>query len=563
MPLPDFQGRSPSRLASVSSVGSSSVNKVIRSTASMSSSRYLQRLQSSKASENRRVVRQEIICAGSLRVRSCKLFWKPAALQLMVTTTSTLDEDEAHFDDCDDDSDDSDDDDIDKVTTMAQPNETHHYSLVFCRRSLMGHARREKIELNGTRDPVEFIWGEDGLLSTRFEFSIIHGSVGSSGRRRTLTCRARDAKEYLQWTEALCMAMEYQVKNKSGKGVKTNRFTHSNTLTSSKAPSNSPGSIDSCFDADSVEEPQQLLVREARQVPPTPTSPTAATAVKAIAPPEADIAEESALKPVPADIAAVYGVGRRRQVSVVVKPAPRSVGTRLQRRPASITKPLTRAPVRRSISRAARPTASLPPFGTPHSTRNEHTQPPYLEVTVARTSSAGRPRTRVRKISLSESNRRSKRNRLRVSPTSRPEGKRPRVPSSPLTSAPVLGALPILQSPSSLTESPLDFVDSSKEHSCTDVARTTEYVNSLVEIASVASARQRQQLLLRQRKEPKSYILPLKAEEVEDAWLMSRRSSRLNLDTCDFEDVKSARSHRRRAQKESWAAYLKAMECEL
>ncbi|KAG6963480.1 hypothetical protein JG687_00006544 [Phytophthora cactorum] len=132
----------------------------------------------------------------------------------------------------------------------------------------------------------------------------------------------QDAKEYLQWTEALCMAMEYQVKNKS----------------------------------DGVEEPQQLLVREARQVPPTPTSPTAATAVKAIAPPEADIAEESALKPVPADIAAV----------------------------------------------------------------------------------------------------------------------------------------------------------------------------------------QRQQLLLRQRKEPKSYILPLKAEEVEDAWLMSRRSSRLNLDTCDFEDVKSA-----------------------
>ncbi|ETN02735.1 hypothetical protein PPTG_23879 [Phytophthora nicotianae INRA-310] len=208
MPLPDFSGRSPSRLASVTSTGSSSVS---RSTASMGTSRYRQ---SSKALDNRRVVRQEIICAGSIRVRSCKLLWKPAALQLMVTTTSSLGEDEAHFDNCDDDSDDSDDDDIDKVTTMAQPNETHHYSITFCHRSLMGHARREKIELNGTRDPVEIICGEDGLLSTRFEFSIAYGSVGPSGRRRTLTCRARDAKEYLQWTEALRMAVEAQGKNK-------------------------------------------------------------------------------------------------------------------------------------------------------------------------------------------------------------------------------------------------------------------------------------------------------------------------------------------------------------
>ncbi|ETK72521.1 hypothetical protein L915_20396 [Phytophthora nicotianae] len=543
MPLPDFSGRSPSRLASVTSTGSSSVS---RSTASMGTSRYRQ---SSKALDNRRVVRQEIICAGSIRVRSCKLLWKPAALQLMVTTTSSLGEDEAHFDNCDDDSDDSDDDDIDKVTTMAQPNETHHYSITFCHRSLMGHARREKIELNGTRDLVEIICGEDGLLSTRFEFSIAYGSVGPSGRRRTLTCRARDAKEYLQWTEALRMAVEAQGKNKSNKGIKMNRCTHSNTLTSSKAPSNSQASSDSFFDAD--------VELEARKEPPTPTSPTAATAAKAIAPPEADIVEESALKPVPADIAAVFDVARRRQVSVVIKPTQRPANTRLQRRSASITK---RVPVRHSATRASKPTAPLPRSSTPHNTRHERTQPPYPDTVRARTSSAGRPRTRVRKISLSESNRRSKRNRLRVSPTSGSEGKRPRVPSSPLASAPVLGALPMLQSPSSLTDSSLDFVDSSNEASYIDAPRTTDYVNSLVKIASIASARQRQQLLQRQRKERKSYVLPLKSDEAEDEWLMSRRTSRLNLDTCDFEDVKSARSNRRRAEKESWAAYLKAME---
>ncbi|KAF4134333.1 hypothetical protein GN958_ATG16465 [Phytophthora infestans] len=478
-----------------------------------------------KSTENRRVVRQEVLCTGSLRVRSCKLLCKPAALQLMVTTTSSLDEDEVHFDDCDDDSDDSDDDDVDKVTTMAQPNETHHYTLVCCHRSLMGYARREKIELESIRDPVEFIWGEDGLLSTRFEFSIVYGSVGPSGRRRTLTCRARDAKEYLQWTEALRMCMESQGKNKGNKGVKMNCCTPSSTLTSSKAPS-----IDSFFDTDVVEE--------ARKRPPTPTSPTVATAIKAIAPPEANVVEESALKPVPADIAAVYGVSPR-QVSVVVKPGPRQVGTRLQRRPVSITKPA----MRRSVSRSTKPIDPLSSSSTLH------------EVTVARTSSAGRLRTRVRKIGLSGSNRRSKRNRMRVSPTSRPEVKRSRVPGSPV---PVLGALSLQQSPSSLAESSMDYVGSRNERSNIESVRTinTNYVNSLN-----ASSRQRQQLLLKEN--DKSYIVPLKSEKMEDAWLRSRDSSRLNLDACDFEDMQSARSTRRRAQKASWAAYLKAMECEL
>jgi hypothetical protein len=611
MPLPDFRVRSTSRFASVSSGGASTVSSAIRSAASssMASSRYSQRPQGSKApKESQRVVRQAMVCAGSLRVRSCKLLWKPAALQLMVTTTTSLGEDEAHFDDCDDDSDD-DDVDVDKLTTMARPNKTHHYSLVFCHRSLMGHARRERIELEDTRDPVEFVWGEDGLLSTRFEFSIVYGSVGPSGRRRTLTCRARDAKEYLQWTEALRTAMECQGKSKGGKGIKMNRSTHARTIASSKAPSNPRGSIGSFFDVDVVEEQQQLLEREAARKgsAPTPTSPTAATAAQAIAPPEEDVAEESALKPVPADIAAEFGVGRRRQVSVVVKPAPRRVGTHLQRRkpsvpPVGAAKPLVMAPLRRSSisSKAVKATATLPPFGRPH---NERTRPQRSEVVVSRPVAAGHRRrrtssaarrlsahTRVRKISVSDgartvnqgrgewrpytpdTNSGSKRSRLRVSPSYEPEEKRPRVPSSPLAAAPVLGALPMLQSPSSLTESPFDFIDACIERPSVDNPRTTEYVNSLVQIAAVSSARQRQQLLQRERKgsraaTSKRYGLPVMArktdESQEDPWLMSCRSSRLNLDACDFEDAKSARSNQRRTHGESWAAYLRAMECEL
>ncbi|KAL3658670.1 hypothetical protein V7S43_016306 [Phytophthora oleae] len=579
MPLPAF------RTSRFASTGASSVNSAIRDVASGSvyssrcSSRPLRSKTSTVSQENRRVVRQAMVCAGSLRVRSCKLLWKPAALQLMVTTTTSLSEDEAHFDDCDDDSDDSEDDDIDKLTTMARPNKTHHYSLVFCHRSLIGHARRERIELDNIRDPVELIWGEDGLLSTRFEFSIVYGSVGPSGRRRTLTCRARDAKDYLQWTDALRMAMRFQGKNKSGKDMTMNRSTHAHTLASSKAPSNSPGSIGSFFDAVVIEEQRQLLDREERKGSAnTPTSPTAATAAKAIAPPEANIAEESALKPVPADIASEYGVGRRR-LSLVVKPMPRSAGTRLQRRmqsvpPVTMAKPLSMVPLRCSISKAAKVT-TLPPFNTPHSTRTIEPKPP-VEVTIARPcgrrrrrSGATRSRARVRNISLPDgarawkphtpdSNSGSKRSRLRVSPTSQPEEKRPRGPSSPLASIPVLGALPMLQSPSSLTESPLDFIDSS---------RTTEIVESLVEIAGVSSVRQRQKLLQGQPRPfmTKRHGLPMipRKSEKEDPWLMSCRSSRLNLDMCDFEDVKSVRSNRPRTHGKSWSAYLKAMECEL
>ncbi|OWZ22145.1 hypothetical protein PHMEG_0003200, partial [Phytophthora megakarya] len=505
-PMPDFR-----------------VHSTIRGGASESmSSRYSHRSHGRKTAtstsvENRRVVRQAMVCAGSLRVRSCKLLWKPVVLQLIVTTTTSLGEDEAHFDDCDDDSSDSDDDDINKLTTMARPNKSHHYSLVFCHRSFMGHARRERIDLDNTRDPVEFVWGEDGLLSTRFEFSIVYGKVGTSGRRRTLTCRARDAKEYLQWTDALRMVMEYQTKHK---GAKVNRLTHANTLASSKASSNPRGSMGSFFDAEVVEEQQQLLEQDAARKRSAPTSPTAATAAKAIAPPDATIAKASALKPVPADIAAEYEVDRRRRVSVVVKPTPRPAGTRLQRRkPSADTGKPNTAPLRRSsTSRKAKP---LPPFNKPFNTRG------------------------------------SKRSRRRMS-ISEPEEKRPRVPSS----VPVLGAVPMLQSPSSISESPLDFVDSNRSVD----SRTTEFVNSLVKIAAVVSARQRQKLLQHHRKESRhtsSYKLPLMSRSSEDPCLKSCRSSRLNFDMCDFEDVLSSRSNRRTTHTKSWNAYLKAMECEL
>lgn len=96
---------------------------------------------------------------------------------------------------------------------------------------------------------------------------------------------------------------------------------------------------------------------------------------------------------------------------------------------------------------------------------------------------------------------------------------------------------------SSLTDSPLDFID---ERPSIDNPRTTEFVNSLVKIAGVASAKQRQQLLQRQESCPvsTSYGLPLiprQSEEKEDPWFMSRRSSRLNLDVCDVE-VESPRA---------------------
>ncbi|RLN97498.1 hypothetical protein BBJ28_00019390 [Nothophytophthora sp. Chile5] len=586
--MPDLRART----TTISGGGASGVASAIRSVASVSiaNGRHQQPSQASTSQPRLTTTRQAMVCAGSLRVRTCKLLWKPAVLQLMVSTSVSHETDESEYEDSDSD---SEDDDVGKVTTMARSNKKHHYSLVCCQRSLMGHTRRERIELDDPQEPVELSWGEDGLLSTRFEFSLMYGSAGPTGRRRTLTCRARDAKEYLQWTGALRMAVERHGKYIGEKKHKYNRSTHARTLASSKAPSQHRGSVGSFFDLNVVEEQQLQLERDAAC---SPTSPTAATAAEAVAPPEPDVAEESALKPVSAEVAgSTYIVptsSARRPMSVVVQPTTRLMGTRLQRRKRSVTSSGAAgvARLRRgSITYMVTPTA---PSGLNDSrsqstaTKVEETRPynPLVQVTRPRPthprrrrgSSAARPLVstppapRPRKISLStgalvlpprkgswiphtpDTDSSSRRRRLRL-------------PSSPL---PVLGAVPLLQASSSIVDSAVDFIDA-YERPSTDFPRTTELVNSLVRIAGVSSAQQRQQLLQRQRQESQpgrnAYGLRLipRESEAEDPWLLSRRSSKLNFDACDVEEVKSTRSRRQRHQGESWAAYLRAMEVEL
>ncbi|RMX65734.1 hypothetical protein DD238_003631 [Peronospora effusa] len=315
MPQPDFPARLTSQVAHRNRIGPGGIRSV--GSGSMINSKYAQARKELGSHENRRVVSRAIVCAGSLRVRSCKLLWKPAVLQLMVTSTTSLSEDESHFEDCNDVSDDSTDDDIDKITTMTCPNTTHHYSLVFCHRSLMGHARRKRIELNGTRDLVEFVWGKYGMMSTQFEFSIVYGK-----RRRTLNCRASNAKDYLQWTEVLRSAVTFQ----GNKYVTMNRSTQ----TSSNASSNSSSSIESFCNTSVVKEQQPVA-----PITSTPTTrlPTNAKTANVIAPPKTDIAEGSALRPVPADIAAAYGIGRRRKVKTVANPTGSHVQRQKQSKP--------------------------------------------------------------------------------------------------------------------------------------------------------------------------------------------------------------------------------------
>ncbi|RLN93542.1 hypothetical protein BBJ28_00014846 [Nothophytophthora sp. Chile5] len=493
----------------------------------------------------------------------------------MVSTSASKETDESEYEDSDSD---SEEDDVGKVTTMARSNKKHHYALVCCQRSLMGHTRRERIELDDPQEPVELSWGEDGLLSTRFEFSLVHGSAGPTGRRRTLTCRARDAKEYLQWTGALRMAVERHGKYIGEKKHKYNRSTHARTLASSKAPSQHRGSMGSFFDLNVVEEQQLQLERDAAC---SPTSPTAATAAEAIAPPEPDVAKESALKPVSVEIAgSTYIVptsSTRRPMSVVVQPTARPMGTRLQRRKRSVSSSGAAgvARLRRgSITYMVTPTA---PSGLNDSrsqstaTKVEETRPynPLVQVTRPRPthprrrrgSSAARPlvstppASRPRKISLSTG-------ALVLSPRkdswiphtpdtdSSSRRRRLRVPSSPL---PILGAMPMLQASSSVVDSAVDFIDA-YERPSTDFPRTTELVNSLVRIAGVSSAQQRQQLLQRQRQESQPgqnayglHLIP-RESEVEDPWLLSRRSSKLNFDACDIEEPKSTLSRRQRLQ---------------
>lgn len=447
--------RSPSRFDFVNHAGPASLNSAIRSVASnaTSSCKHLRRSDVSPSSrENKRVVRQETLCAGSLRVRSCKFLWKPMAFQLMDTITSYSNDEKVVLYDSDGDLEEVECDAIDQPT---RPTKTHHYSLIFYHRSLLGHACRSKLDLDDTRARVKCKWDEGGNSGT-FDFSIEYGSSGPIGRRRTLTCRARDANDYLLWTQALSIATGYNRKNKDSKFTEMDRCTFADTVMSS----------------DSQLHSQESTLEQLTLVP---TSPTAATAAQAVAPPEASIAEKSALKPVPAAVAAAYGVGRQRRVSIGAKPTSHIVQTRLQRRkqparPVCTIKPSIRASERCNTTyRASRSTAVLSPFNTPYSNRKKRTHSPDPMLTTSRPATADQPcqasssaahpqRYRVQHISISSGAHADSND---VWKPHTPKTKRNRL----LASASNTGALPLLQSPSSLSESPLDFVDCFSEHS--------------------------------------------------------------------------------------------------
>ena len=359
MPRLDFPAHLPSRFSHKNRIGPGGIRSV--GSGHMVNSKYSQARKELNNHENRLTTHRAIVCAGSLRVRSCKLLWKPAVLQLMVTTTTSLSKDESHFEDCNDGSDDSNDDDIDKIPAMTCPNTTHHYSLVFCHRSLMGHARRERIELNGTRDLVEFVWGKDGMMSTRFEFSIVYGK-----RRSTLHCRASNAKDYLQWTKVLRSAVTFQGKQR----VKIDRRTQ----TSSTASSNSSLSIESFYNASVVNEHQPVAPIAPRL---TPRRPTNARAIKVIAPPAIDIPEGSALRSIPANIAAAYGIGHRRKATTVANPKETHVHKQQQSKP--------------SPNGAMRHQDSIPTtVPTKITSNNENVKSHHRHVTISQPSSVDR-----------------------------------------------------------------------------------------------------------------------------------------------------------------------------
>lgn len=537
MPLVDFREQSSPELASATT---RTLNSSTRTIASHSKGRrrYLHRSNTTtQIQENKRVVRKVTICAGNLRVRSCKLLWKPVALQLLDTTTSSLHEDEAYLDNCDDDSDDSDNSDINKLTTMAQPNETHHYSLVFWVRSLMGHARRYQIELNAPRDPVEVKWGEEELLRTRFEFTLFYGSSGPTRRRRTLIIRARDATEYLLWTRALCMATRYKGRNNDVQDVKINRFAHRSLLSTSKARFHSRKLLSSLFRIDYGENQWEILENEARKelaraVPAPVLTPVSESVTSA----EGDIAEESALKPVPAEIAAEYGVDRRRGQMVTSHP----IHSYLQRQKQSVASAseshlLTKVSSQRSmIYRISENASLLAPSNAAHSAKNAYSQAHLQDKT-------GTPPISVELICSAVRSTQS-----RLEETCRQDLWEPHTPTSNCVS----GALPVMEAPSEFTESPLDFVDW-----YTDTACTARYA---VPCDRIESARQRQKLL--RRKEPKRLEDLI---SLEDQWRTSRASSRLNFDTGDFDDTHSPRTYQHDAIKKVRAEHPKIMECEL
>ncbi|CAI5742525.1 unnamed protein product [Peronospora destructor] len=491
MPQPDFPARLTSRFAHGNRIGPGGIRSI--GSGPMINSKYSQARKELGSHENRRVVSRAIVCTGSLHVRCCKLLWKPALLQLIITSTTSLSEDESHFKDCNNVSD-SNDDDIDKITTTTCPNTMHHYSLVFCHRSLMGHARRERIELNGTRDLVEFVWGKNGMMSTRLEFSIVYGK-----RRRTLNCRASNAKDYLQWTKALRTAVTFQGK----KRIKINRPTH----TSSNASSNSSSLIVSFCNA-SVMKDQQPVAPIASTLIPRLT----ANARAVIAPPTIDIAEVSVLTPVPADIAAAYESGQRRKVKTVANPK----GTHVRRQKQSKSSPNGAKRQQDSIP------MTVPAVAKSITPNNKNVKSHHQQVTVSRPSSAGRQRRRISNATR----------------------------GSRLTRSSMHGPC--------LIDGALSYTSSKSKRDHLLVLPASKLDERLTDayVISPSSSIERQQLPSKKsRPEAKSY-------KTEDPCLNWCQSCHLNVDRCDFHDTNWTRSNCSRTREKSWAAYVKAMECE-
>ncbi|CAI5705729.1 unnamed protein product [Peronospora farinosa] len=491
MPQPDFPARLTSQVAHRNRIGPGGIRSV--GSGSIFNSKYAQARKELGSHENRRVVSRAIVCAGSLRVRSCKLLWKPAVLQLMVTSTTSFSEDESHFEDCNDVSDDSTDDDIDKITTMTCPNTTHHYSLVFCHRSLMGHARRKRIELNGTRDLVEFVWGKYGMMSTQFEFSIVYGK-----RRRTLNCRASNAKDYLQWTEVLRSAVTFQ----GNKCVTMNRSTQ----TSSNASSNSNSSIESFCNTSVVKEQQPVAPIAST---PTPRLPTNAKTANVIAPPKTDIAEGSALRPVPADIAAAYGIGRRRKVKTVANPT----GSHVQRQKQSKPSPNDAKRHQDSIPMTVQTVAK---GITSHT---ENVKPLHdRQVTAFRPSSADRQRQRTSNTTRGI---RSTRSTMQVRKTRLVDGTL------------------------SCTSS-----NSKSDHLLVLPASKMDERLKNAYVISPSSSIERQQF------QSKNSRPVSKSDKTKDPCLHSCQSCHFNVDPCDFHDTNLTRVNGSQTREKSWATYV-------
>lgn len=161
-------------------------------------------------------VQTAVVCAGSLSVRSCKLLWKPALFQLVATTTApshanTIDVADDEDSEEEESKEDNDVDKKDKDKEDRGKRGSLRYSLVYFQRGLLGRARRKRIDLSD--GSAHFNWSKDGrLLSTRFEFSIDYFAASSTSDRavaKTLTCRASNATDYLEWTSALRTVTEY------------------------------------------------------------------------------------------------------------------------------------------------------------------------------------------------------------------------------------------------------------------------------------------------------------------------------------------------------------------